>query len=356
VKNLYAVMIVLLLAASGWGQEKRLVIIDQDTAGPAGSDAMAILALLQSPNIEVMGITIATGNKWRDEEVAHTLRLLEIIGRTDIPVLAGAVFPLVRTQESTKLWEQIYGRIVYLGAWRQGGPGPWEIPAMETGRPTSKPPNEDAAHFLVRMVRQHPNQVTIYAAGAMTNLALAISIEPRFAELTKGLVFMGASLNPQTEDAEFATNPRHEFNLWFDPEAAHIVLRAHWPSIICTTVDISLQTRFTTEMLAEMSKAQTPVTQYLARYAKAGKEYMWDELASVAWLEPGIIKSERLVYMDVNLDRGAGYGDTLVWSDRVKPSLDVRLVRAQMEVDVRKFQQIFVKLMTAPTPKAKANK
>ncbi len=58
----------------------------------------------------------------------------------------------------------------------------------------------------------------------MTNLALAISIDPEFAGLAKELVFMGASLSPQTDDPEFTNTPRREFNLWFDPEAAHIVL------------------------------------------------------------------------------------------------------------------------------------
>ena len=65
---------------------------------------------------------------------------------------------------------------------------------------------------------------------------------------------MGGSLNPQTKDPEFATNPRHEFNFWFDPEAAHIVLRAAWPRIDLTTVDISIKTRFTKAMLDEIAK------------------------------------------------------------------------------------------------------
>jgi purine nucleosidase len=344
----------LMTAAAARSQDKRPVIIDQDTAGPAGSDAMAILALLQSPSVEVLGITVVTGNKWRDEEVAHTLRLLELVGRSDVPVVPGAVFPLVRTRESTELWEQMYGKFVYKGAWRAGNPGPWEVPALREGSPVTKPQDEDAAHFLVRTVRKYPKQVTIYAAGPMTNLALAISLEPKFAELTKGLVFMGASLNPVTDNPEFATDPRHEFNLWFDPEASHIVLRAHWPSITCTTVDVSIQTRFTEEMLARISRARTPVAQYLAAYARVeGQGYMWDEVASAAWLEPGLITRERAVYMDVNLDRGAGYDNTLIWSDRVKPALDLQLVHAQMDVDVKKFEQYFVELMTAPTPNAK---
>ncbi len=187
----------------------------------------------------------------------------------------------------------------------------------------------------------------------MTNLALALSLDPQFAELSKGLVFMGGSLNPQTDDPEFATNPRHEFNLWFDPEASHIVPRTRWPSIVCTTVDVSVKTRLTQEMLDEIGKVRSPVAQYLARYSHAGRSYLWDELAAAAWLDPSLITSERQVYMDVNLDRGAGYGDTLTWSEKSKPAAEVQLVHTQMDVNMEKFGKIFVQLMTAPTPNAR---
>jgi inosine-uridine nucleoside N-ribohydrolase len=351
----YCFAAALLLAATLCAQQKQYVVIDQDAAGPGGTDMMSILLLLQSPKAEPLGITVVTGDAWRDEEVAHTLRLLELIGRRDIPVVPGAAFPLVRTQQATELWEQQHGKVVYKGAWnrRPNSHGPYEVPALAEGNPTTKALEEDAAHFLVRMVRKYPHQVTVYAGGPMTNLALALSIDPQFAELSKGLVFMGGSLNPQTDNPEFATNPRHEFNLWFDPEASHIVLRAHWPSIVCTTVDVSLKTRLTQEMMDEIAKAQTPVAQYLARYSHVGRSYLWDELAAAAWLDPTLITGERQVYMNVDLDRGYSYGDTLVWSERVKPEGDVQLVRAQMDVNMPKFAKLFVDLMTGPTPNAK---
>jgi inosine-uridine nucleoside N-ribohydrolase len=353
-KNILIGIAALLLAGSLFAQEKRYVVIDQDAAGPGGTDMMSILLLLQSPQVNVLGITVVTGDAWRDEEVAHTLRLLELVGRTDVPVVPGAAFPLVRTQQQTDLWQQLYGKIVYMGAWskRPTSHGPYEVPPLREGNPKTKALAEVAAHFLVRMVREHPHEVTIYEGGPLTNLALALSIDPQFAELSKGLILMGGSLNPQTDNPEFATNPRHEFNLWFDPEASHIVLRAHWPSIVCTTVDVSVKTQLSEQMMKEISEVQTPVAQYLTRYARPGRSYLWDELAAAAWLDPSLITAERQVYMDVSLDRGAGYGDTLIWSDRVKPALDVQLVHAQMDVNMPKFAEMFVKLMTAPTPGA----
>src|SRR5580658_10296688 len=89
------------LLAPAYGQ-KRLVLIDQDGSGPGGTNQMSMMALLQSPQVEVLGITMVTGNAWRDEETQHTLRMLEWIGRGDVPVVPGAVFPLVRGQEETR--------------------------------------------------------------------------------------------------------------------------------------------------------------------------------------------------------------------------------------------------------------
>jgi purine nucleosidase len=348
--------------------QERLVLIDQDGSGPGGSNQMAIMALLQSPRAEVLGITIVTGNAWRDEEVQHTLRMLELIGRSDVPVVPGAVFPLVRTQEETRIASQLTGKVVWLGAWGQGPTtlvqtptgvvgvmpanqqthGPWEVPRLPEGAPHTKALDEDAAHFLVRQVHAHPHQVTIYAAGPLTNIALALAIDPHFPELTQGIVIMGGSLNPQTEDPEFSTSPRHEFNFWFDPEAAHITLRAHWPRIDVTTVDVSIKAMFTQQMLDAISKSPNPAAQYIAKYSQ-DRYYLWDELAACAWLDPSLITKERQVYMDIDLSHGPSYGDTLIWTEKLKPAISLQLVHAQTDLDLPKFTKTFVDLMSAPT-------
>ena len=346
--------------------QKRLVLIDQDGSGPGGSNQMAMLALLQAPQVEVLGITMVTGNAWRDEETLHTLRMLELTGHANVPVAKGAVFPLVRTEKETKLAEAVYGKATWMGAWGQGPTtlvetatggvtpmvagqfhehGPYEIPPMPEGMPAIKPIDEDAAHFLIRQVRVHPHEVTIYAAGPMTNIALAISIDPEFAALTKGIVLMGGSLNPQTDDPEFATSPRHEFNFWFDPEAADIVLRADWPRVDVTTVDVSIKAPFTQKMLDEISKSQSPAAKYIAAWSQ-DRYYLWDELAACALLDPTLITKEKLLYIDIDLSHGVSYGNTLTWTENVKPATAVRLVHAQVDVDLPRFQKMFVGLMT----------
>ena len=336
-------------------QGKRKVIIDQDAAGPGGTDMQSILALLNSPDTDVLGITVLTGDAWRDEEVQHTLRLMEIVGRADIPVVPGAVFPLVNSKEYIAKWETLHGKLVYQGAWNfargYAVHGPYEIPPMPEGNPTIKASTEDAAHFLVRMVRKYPHEVTIYAAGPMTDLAMAIALDPQFAELSKELILMAGSINPQTDDPEFALSPTHEFNFWMDPEASHAVLHAHWPRVVLTTVDISVKTRMEKELIDEVRKSATPAAQYVAKYAQ--RNFLWDELAAVAWLDPAIITKWKKLYVDVDVDHGANYGNTLAWAVGNQPGLGEVLVEVQDDLDKVRFYKEFVELLTRPTPGAK---
>jgi inosine-uridine nucleoside N-ribohydrolase len=359
-KNKFTLKILILLCVVAWipalGQSsgKRKIIIDQDAAGPAGTDQQSILLLMQSPQAEVLGITVVTGDAWLKDEVAHTLRMLELIGRTDIPVVAGAEYPLVRRKDETELWEKQYGSVPWVGAWtpRLYHP-PDQLGEMPEGKPSTKPLDEDAAHFLVRMVRQYPHEITIYAGGPMTNIALAITIDPEFASLAKELIFMGGSLNPITDDPEFVNTPRHEFNLWFDPEAAHIVLTAPWKKVVCTTVDISVKTRLTQELIDRVKAHNTPAARYVGAYARVRGQYnyLWDELAAMAWLDPRLITAKSTRYLDVDLNHGASYGETLSWSEQDKPKIVGPPVEIQVDLDAQKFYKQFVDLLAAPTPK-----
>jgi purine nucleosidase len=341
----------ILLAASLIAQPRRKVIINEDCSGPGGSNMQTLLVMLQSPQVEVLGITVVSGNQWRDEEVAHTLRLLEIIGRTDIPVIPGATFPLLRTREEAQQWQNRFGKVAFAGAWDdRWWHEPFVVPQLPEWRPTTKPSEDDAAHFLIRMVRKYPHEVTIYEGGPMTNLALALALDPQFAELAEELVFMGGGVSPQTDSAEFANNPRHEFNFWFDPEAAYIVLRAPWKKIVCTPTDISVKTTLTREMVEKIDKAGTPLAHYVAKFyqSSTGADIMWDELAAAAWLDPSIITRKETRYMSVDLSRGSSYGNTLTWSENNKPSRTLQQVEIQFDLDKEKFYRMFVDLMTAP--------
>jgi purine nucleosidase len=348
------ICILLLLGYSCLAESRRKVIINEDCSGPGGSNMQTLAVMIQSPQVEVLGITVVSGDQWRDEEVAHALRLLEIIGRTDIPVVPGAEYPLVRAREEAQLWQQHYGKVDYAGAWDDRW---WHeasvVPPLPEGQPTHRPADDTAAQFLIRMVHKYPHEVTIYEGGPMTNLALAISLDSEFPKLAEGLVFMGGSLAPQTDNPEFVDNPRHEFNFWFDPEAAAIVLRAPWKKIVCTPVDISIKTHITHAMMKQIEAAATPLARYVSHFAmyEPGADIMWDELAATAWIDPSIITKSETRYMSVDLNHGAGYGNTLTWAANENRTPDARLVEIQSDLDTAKFYRMFISLMTAPTPK-----
>src|SRR5271154_3537118 len=139
-----SLLLFVLAAAAAYAQTRRMVIIDQDGSGPGGSNQMAMMVLLQSPQADVLGITMVSGNAWEPEEVQHTLRMLELIHRTDVPAVPGAIFPLVRTEEEAKIERQLYGGYSWYGAWgdlaanpsRQPYHGPYVVPKLAEGEPT----------------------------------------------------------------------------------------------------------------------------------------------------------------------------------------------------------------------------
>src|ERR1019366_7215761 len=212
--------VLLLLASSvNAASPKRKVVIDQDAFGPGGSNLQAILIVVQSPDVEVLGVTIESGDGWQKENVAHTLRMLELIGRSDIPVYQGATYPLVNSEEATRRWEKLYGKIPYKGAWMESWPSYNTInrphyhaadivPPMEDGEPTTKPATEAAATFIVRKLREFPGEVTILAMGPFTNLALATKLDENAAPLARELVLMAGCFNPNSAKVD-------EFSLQF---------------------------------------------------------------------------------------------------------------------------------------------
>ena len=100
-------------------------------------------------------------------------------------------------------------------------------------------------------------------------------------------------------------------------------------------------------MLDEIARSGSPAGKYLAAYT-SDFYYCWDELAAAAWLEPSIITKEDKLYIDVNLTRGPGYGNTVSWSETNKPALDLPLVHVQVDLNLARFNRLFVELMKAP--------
>ena len=294
---------------------RRKVIIDQDAFGPAGSNLQAILMLLQAGDVDVLGITVPSGDGWRDEEVSHALRLLEVAGRTDVHVYPGAVYPLVNSPLRTKRWEQLYGTLFYKGAWTETWPAegtvrrtpyhadPFLVPASPAGMPSARPAAESAVDFLVRSVREYPGQVTILAAGPLTDIALAARLDPEFATLAKELVFMGGSFSPVAADNAFANDrsmPRGGNSTCAGTPKP--------PRSYCTSHgrrspryrSIPRRTRCSSRNTSSSSGRPRPLRCLSGQF---GQPYpMWDELAVAVWLDPSIVTRSSSLLVDVDTE------------------------------------------------------
>jgi inosine-uridine nucleoside N-ribohydrolase len=174
------------------------ILLDCD---PGHDDAIALLLALASPELEVLGVTTVAGNQTLDKTTANAIRLLEFVGRAEVPVAAGADRPLVR--------EQYVASYVH-GETGMDGP---DLPAAQ-----SKPLDRHAVDFLADQIREHDGAVTLVPTGPLTNIALLLALHPD--ARPERIVLMGGAI------AEGNVTPAAEFNIWADPEAAARVFGA----------------------------------------------------------------------------------------------------------------------------------
>jgi purine nucleosidase len=353
------VAFLLLAFANNVLAQKIKVIVDQDARGPATTDMQSILIFLQSDKFDVLGITTVSGDQWVKEETQRTLRLLEIAGRTDVPVAEGAQFPLLNSKEESERWEALYGKFRYKGCWsdfskspegtppafREGYHEPDVIPPLVEGAPHTKALDETAAHFIVRMVHQYPGEVVVWAGGPLTNIALALRLDPEVATLAKELVLMGSGMYANNGGIT-GIDGRREFNWWFDPEAVRIAMRAPWKKITITPIDISVKTLVNPAVRAAIAKSDTPVARYLTQFSV--ESFMWDELSAATLVDPSIITGQKQLYVDIDIDHGPSYGETLFWQPGTQLPAYERIATVQFDVDAQKLYDLYVKLMTQP--------
>lgn len=341
----------------------RVVVIDQDAFG--GVNLQPMLMVIETPGVRVAGITVESGDGWQKESVAHALRMLELVGRTDIPVAEGATYPLINSEEETRRWEKLYGKLPYKGAWMDQWPSyntvnrphyhaADVVPPLAEGAPTTRAIGLPAAEFLVRTVRASPGQVSILALGPLTNLALAIGRDPRFAAEAKELVLMGGSLDPDGSQVDefsrqFINSPRVEFNFRWDPEAARITLHAPWKRIVLVPTDATVGTRLTAALAREAGGADTPASRYFAQFGSVNFP-MWDETAAAVWLDPSLVTQSEKLYVDVDIDHGAGYGATLSWYAGFNPGLGEPEATVVRRIDKHRLERLFVARLTGRAP------
>lgn len=321
---------------------RNYVIIDNDFAGPGGTNIQSVIPLLGQPDkATLLGFTVVVGDGWENEAVAHLSRFLEIASApAKLPVVPGATQPLVNSRPRLLAWEKSNGKMPWKGAWRGEAPDLQpQIKTLKEGMPNRPVSPEKAALFLIRQVHEHPHEVTLLAAGPMTNVALAIKLDPEFASLCRRLVFMGAivdgNLSQVTDSADYYT----DFNFMFDPEAAAIALEAPFPEVISIGA-VANPIRMTPEIRDQATLHPGPVSDYLKRYFRP--QPMWDELAAAIALDPTLMTHSVTAYMTVDLTHGPNYGYAHVWPDSTRPHIGERPVRIVTAVDTPRFIQTFV--------------
>lgn len=181
--------------------EKIPLLIDTD---PGVDDALALLMAFDSDAHQVVGLTIAAGNVGLDHTVRNALKLREVVGRADVPVFPGCGGPLVHVPREDAA--HVHGRD---GFGDIGYPDPAGAAAAE-----------HAALAILRLSHEHAGRLLLVALGPLTNLALALRLDPTLPQRVARLVVMGGAVT-----AHGNITPTAEFNVAFDPEAAHIVFR-----------------------------------------------------------------------------------------------------------------------------------
>jgi len=211
---------------------KYKVIIDTD---PGIDDAMAILLALNHPDIELLGLTTIFGNLATQGATKNAIDLLAAFGAKDIPVAQGSDKPLEK-----KLGD--FPDFVH-GA---KGLGDVTLPSSN-----NKISNLSAAEFIVEQVLKYPEQITICAIAPLTNLALALKLESKIAQLTKQVVIMGGAIHVNGN-----ISPVAEANIHNDPHAADMVLTAGWP-VTLIGLDVTLKVILDNNFMLDIKNAST---------------------------------------------------------------------------------------------------
>lgn len=301
------------------------MLLDVDTGI---DDALAILYALLSPAIKVEGITTGFGNTDVDQATENTLRVIQAANcGYEVPVAKGAAGPLKRIFPGAV--PHIHGH---------NGIGDAVLPPSRT-----QALEESAAAFIVRKVNESPGELTLVTVGRLTNLALALELDPSIAFKFKKVVIMGG-----TVFAPGNITPVSEANLYGDPEAAAQVFESTLP-ITVVGLDVTQQTRLTKQHLSDLSRDVAPTKREVFDFMNAalriyfdfysfsndfdGECPMHDPLAVIVAVNPSLVRTETI---PAAIDCGDGYTAGMIITDRRVRAAVGRPVEFCLEVDQEK--------------------
>jgi purine nucleosidase len=321
----------LLLIPAACGAADKIVF-DTD-CGYFGDDGSALVMVLRSPQkVQVAGLTTVSGNVWAAEVAGYAGEILGLLGHPEIQPQIGAQLPLVHSAAMAQLeapleFEGAFGRARKLAASSSG-----------------------ALDLLRTAIQQNPGQITILALGPMTNVAMLLRLYPELETRIRRLVFMGGNVHVPGNASRAA-----EFNFWFDPEAAQIVLRSRIPEKVMFPLDICNRAVLTKARFDEIVAARTPITEryrqdYGRRYPgflnnPQATGFLWDELAAAWLLDTGFVTKSETAYLDVETRFGTRYGATIPLDRKLAP--DATAVRVMLDLDFPRVWALLKGLLTA---------
>ncbi len=317
------------------------VIFDTDFALPPQDDGLALALALNSPELDIVGITTVAGNFNLQRANADVLRMLEITHRENIPVYSGARRPLAHVKDDFAA--------THYGSWWSDDPPP----APPGGFAKKALEAETAVDLMVRFVLANPGEIEIIALGPLTNVAMAIQRQPAFASAVKRMVIMGGAIAALPDGAGNMT-PNAEFNFWVDPEAARLVLRSGIP-IELSPLNVSRKTSLTKRWYDRLVAVDTPLTRLIrSRMDRTFVEtpgralLMFDEVAVASLIDPTLVKSDRMV-VDVDISHGINYGVSVGGKSPWPGAEGARTVAVQHDLDWDRFITMFIERVTKPS-------
>jgi inosine-uridine nucleoside N-ribohydrolase len=339
-----------LLLPAAWCAGRETVLFDTDS-GLFGDDGAALVMLMRSPEqIVIPGITVVPGNVWPDQGAEYMIHILDLLHRPQIPVFTGAAGPLVHSVAMAREYARRWGALEFMGAFAHNDPAA-VIPAPGWKLSSRKAHHEAAVQFLISEIERQPGEVTILAIGPMTNIALALRLKPDIETKIKRIVFMGGNLKVPGNASAMA-----EFNFWFDPEAARIVLRSRIPQKVMFGLDICNTAPIHKAEFNQIAAAHTPITElyredqgnrypgFLHKPDATG--YMWDSLAAAYLLDPGFVTKSESRYLDVLTVWNKFYGATVPLDPHIAGGATP--VTVMLELDFKRVFGLYRDKLTKP--------
>jgi pyrimidine-specific ribonucleoside hydrolase len=307
----------------------RPVILDVD---PGIDDALAILLAVRSPELDVKAVTVVFGNVELELGVSNALKILELAGRTDIPVGRGEAAPLVGEALTAK---NVHG---------ENGIGNVILP-----EPKAKLYEGGALRLLADTLEASSEPVTLIPVGPLTNVALFLKVHPELRPKIREIVSMGG-----TAAAPGTVRPTVSFNILNDPEAASIVYRSGIP-VTMVGLDVTSKTVLTPERIARFSESSDPIETFVAvvvgfhrNVRGAEGVVVHDPLAVGAVVDPSFVAIE-LLPVDVEL-RGELTRGQMVVDRRAEATWrrgDSKSTRVALDVDAERFLEFLIGRLAA---------